>query len=114
MTEAEDLSQLIGDIYDAAMDPAVWVHVLEKCAKFVGGPAASLYFRDASRTASVAYQFGLNPRYVQLYLDKYAKLDPTFIGYFFAEIEAPVDAADVMPYDQSKPVSTGSGHGRRA
>jgi DNA-binding CsgD family transcriptional regulator len=35
---------------------------------------------------------------VQLYVDKYAKLDPTATGYFFAEIEEPIATADVMPY----------------
>jgi hypothetical protein len=40
---------------------------LEKAAKFVGGPAASIYSRDAvSRAASEAYQFGLEPRYAVL------------------------------------------------
>jgi len=62
--EAERLSALIGDIYDAALDPELWIDVLEKAAKFVGGPAASIYSRDAvSRTASAAYQFGLEPRW---------------------------------------------------
>jgi hypothetical protein len=32
------------DIYDAALDPELWIDVLEKAAKFVGGPAASIYF----------------------------------------------------------------------
>ena len=60
MRETERLSALIGDIYDAALDPALWVRVLEQAAKFVGGSAASLYTRDvASKTANVAYQYGL-------------------------------------------------------
>ena len=72
-----------------------------KTARFVGGPAASLYSRDAvSRAASAAYQFGLDPRYVRLYVEEYARLDPTLPGYFFAEIEQPVHVPDVMPYDE--------------
>jgi DNA-binding CsgD family transcriptional regulator/PAS domain-containing protein len=99
--EDERLSELIGDIYDAALDPSLWVDVLDRAARFVGGPAASLYSRDApSRGASATYHFGLDPRYVQLYLETYAKLDPTFPGYFFAEIEQPVDVTDIMPYDE--------------
>jgi hypothetical protein len=99
--QTERLSTLIGDVHDAALDPALWVDVLDKTARFVGGPAASLYSRDAvSRAASAAYQFGLDPRYVRLYVEEYARLDPTLPGYFFAEIEQPVHVPDVMPYDE--------------
>ena len=34
-------SHLIGDIYDAALDPALWPGVLEGCAGFVGGVASN-------------------------------------------------------------------------
>jgi DNA-binding CsgD family transcriptional regulator len=101
MQGTEQLSALIGDIYDAALDPTLWVGVLAKSAAFVGGPAASLYSRDvAKRTAGEIYQCGLDPRYVQLYRQKYIKLDPTTLGYFIADIEHPVCAADVMSYDE--------------
>jgi hypothetical protein len=42
MREAERFSALIGDIYDAALDPSRWVGALAQTARFVGGPAASL------------------------------------------------------------------------
>src|SRR5580704_741215 len=97
----ERLSALIGDIYDAALDPSLWIGVLGKSAEFVGGPAASLYYKDATkRSDAVVYQFGLDPQYVQLYFDRYAKLDPTSTGYFFADIGEPIATADVMPYDE--------------
>jgi DNA-binding CsgD family transcriptional regulator/PAS domain-containing protein len=100
MRESERLSALIGSIYDAALDPALWVEVLDRTARFVGGPAASLYYRDAERSLDVAYQSGIDPRYIQLYIDSYTKLDPTTIGYFFAKLEEPTATADVMPYDE--------------
>jgi DNA-binding CsgD family transcriptional regulator/PAS domain-containing protein len=100
MRESERLSALIGRIYDAALDPASWVDVLDQTARFVGGPAASLYYRDAERNLDVAYQSGIDPRYVKLYIDSYTKLDPTTIGYFFAKLEEPTATADVIPYDE--------------
>ena len=55
VTEAERLSALIGDIYDTALDPALWISVLDKAARFVGGTAASLYSKDIVRkTGNVA------------------------------------------------------------
>jgi DNA-binding CsgD family transcriptional regulator len=99
--EAERLSALIGDIYDAALDPRLWMHVLEQTSQWVGGPGASLYSRDIARkTASITHVFGIDRVYLQLYAEKYVKLDPTAIGYFFAKIEEPASTADVMPYDE--------------
>jgi DNA-binding CsgD family transcriptional regulator len=100
MHESERLSALIGRIYDATLDPNLWVDVLDEAARFVGGPASSLYYRDAERRPAVAYQSGLDPRYVQLFIDTYAKLDPTLTGYFYARLEEPTAVADVMPYDE--------------
>jgi DNA-binding CsgD family transcriptional regulator/PAS domain-containing protein len=101
MREAEQLSDLIGHIYDAALDPSLWVGVLAKCAEFVGGQAAALGYKDGiSKTGEIAFQFGLDQRYVQLYFDKYIKLDPTTTAQFFTEIGEPVATADVMPYEE--------------
>jgi DNA-binding CsgD family transcriptional regulator len=97
----ERLSALIGSIYDASLDPTKWIDVLDRVARLVGGSAASLYSRDIVRkTGNVAYLFGLDPRYQQLFLDKYIKLDPTATGYFLADIEEPVSSAVVMDYDE--------------
>jgi hypothetical protein len=37
MSEATRLSRLIGDIYDAALDPALWPHARRDVASFVDG-----------------------------------------------------------------------------
>ena len=100
MRESEQLSVLIGRIYDASLDPASWVDTLDQTAGFVGGPAASLYCRDADKLPPIVYNSGIDPRYVQLFLDTYAKLDPTSTGYFLAKLEEPTSTADVMPYDE--------------
>jgi DNA-binding CsgD family transcriptional regulator len=74
----ERLSSLIGDIYDAALDAALWPCALEKVYRFVGGCAAGLHVMDAARrTGTVHYEVGTESGYSQLYFDKYAKLDPT-------------------------------------
>ena len=95
MREEERLSALIGDVYDAALDPALWVGVLKKTAHFVGGPAASLVSKDAaSKTGEFAFQAGLDPKYVQLYFDEYIRLDPNTTGQVLTKIEEPVSVAD--------------------
>jgi len=100
MSDLEDFSSLISNIYDASLDPALWIDVLAQTARFVGGPAASLVSKDAtSRTGQLAFQFGLDPEYVQSYFDKYVRLDPNTTGQFFAKIGQPVAVADFMPYE---------------
>ena len=99
--EQQQLSRLITDVYDAALNPSFWVDVLRSAAGFVGGVGASVYFRSAGNdTGHAVHAFGIEPHYQLLYFDKYAKYDPTSTGYFFAEIEAPMAVADVMPYDE--------------
>ncbi len=62
MSETEVLSALIGDIYDAALDPALWPDVLGKIYQFVGGCGAGLYSKDfISRTGNLNYQAGNDP-----------------------------------------------------
>jgi len=77
----EQLSDLIGQIYDAALDPALWPDVLGEAHKFVRGSAAALYWKDAAaRNGGVT--------------------DPITIGHYLAAIETPVAAAAVMPHDE--------------
>ena len=102
MSETEQLSALIGDIYDAALDPALWPDVLAECARFVGGPSAGLVFKDATRKSGNVYYDagGIAPHYRQLYFDTYVKLDPCTTSHVLAEIGEPMATADIMPYDE--------------
>ena len=91
MDDAERLSLLIGDIYDAALDPGRWPDVLGKVRDYVGGCAAGLYAKDASsKSGNLHYDDGrIEPRYAQLYFEKYVKVDPSNVRHFFGEICEP-------------------------
>ena len=52
MGELEQFSTLIGDIYDAALDPALWGNVLEQTCQFVNGYNAGLPLDSVVRTAT--------------------------------------------------------------
>jgi DNA-binding CsgD family transcriptional regulator len=100
-SEAERLSCLIGDIYDAALDPSLWNNTLAQIARFVGGTAASLFSKDASSKSGVSvYDTGIDPYYRQMYFETHIKLDPLLTGHFFAEVEEPVATADLVSYDE--------------
>jgi len=101
MRDDEQISALIGDIYDAALDPSLWVGVLAKCAQYVGGSGAALFAKDAlSKTGHVAHYFGIDALYEQLYFEKYIKLNPLTVGQFLAKVEEPVSVGDVVSLDE--------------
>jgi DNA-binding CsgD family transcriptional regulator len=101
MREVENLTGLIGGVYDAALDRNLWPAVLARLAEFVGGSAATLFSKDATaNSGNVFYEAGTDPHFRQLYFDKYVKLDPATTGHFFAEIEQPIATADLIPYNQ--------------
>jgi DNA-binding CsgD family transcriptional regulator len=102
MHESERLSTLIGDIYDAALDPTRWVDVLGKTRAFIGGWAVALSWKDsvAKRGGCYFEEGGQDPRYRQLYFEKYIKLDPFTTTQFVVEIEEPKSFLEVMPYEE--------------
>ena len=102
MRQAEQVLPLIGDIYDAALDPALWADVLCTTRDFVGGSAAVLYSKDATKkSANICYDDGaINPYYKRLYLDEYVKCDPSTTAEAFAAIDEPLGTADLIPYDE--------------
>jgi DNA-binding CsgD family transcriptional regulator/PAS domain-containing protein len=102
MREAEQVLSLVGDIYDAALDPTRWSDVLCDVRDFVGGSAAAVFSKDAgTRSLNVYYHCGgVDPHYQQLYFDKYGKLDPSTTAHVLAEIERPICIADVMDPDE--------------
>ena len=69
--EAERLSALIGDIYDAALHPTLWVDVLAKTRAFIGGFAVALSWKDAvaKRGGSDFDEGCQDPHYRQLYFE---------------------------------------------
>ena len=102
MPDEEALSALIGDIYDAALEPALWPVALAGVSRLAGGCATSLYAKDATAKRGEVYydDGGIDPHYVALYFEKYVKLDPTTTRHFFTAIGQAVSTTDIMPYDE--------------
>ncbi len=98
--EQQNTSQLIGDIYDAALNPSAWGTVLEKLAHFVGGQAAGLLSKDMVSKAGNAYFFyGLDLAYQKSYAQTYWRHDPIeHLGDY--EVEQIVSISELVPYDE--------------
>jgi DNA-binding CsgD family transcriptional regulator/PAS domain-containing protein len=97
MFDPEQVSSLIGDIYDAVVDQALWVGALEKAAQFVGAQAAVLLWQNpVSISVELIHAFGIEPHYVDLYVERYAKLDPTTTPMFLLETEDVASPTDLL------------------
>ena len=96
--DPENLSDLVGAIYDAAVSPGRWPEVLGDCRNFVGGCSASIFCKDTTGVAGgIFYQDGnISPHYGQLYFETYARLDPTTGAHVMAALEQPIATADVL------------------
>ncbi len=101
MGHEAQLFELIGEIYDAALDLTLWRDVVGKAGRFVGGQAAAIFSKSPiAGTGNVYYDSGIDPYYRDLYFEKYVKLDPSTTGHYFADIGQPIATADLMPYDE--------------
>jgi DNA-binding CsgD family transcriptional regulator len=101
MAEAERLSALIGDIYDAALDPALWPAAFDKVCDYTGSSQVSLFSQDTVRKiADIYFASGLNSEFVQLYKEKYCKINPIFPTVMFFGVEETHWVPDVLPRDE--------------
>lgn len=101
MSESEAFLDLVGSVYDAALDPARWADALRKLAEFAGGSAAAIYAKSPTAGSGIVYhQFGTDYHFRKLYFDRYVKMDPSTTAHYFAEIGQQVAVADIMPYDE--------------
>jgi DNA-binding CsgD family transcriptional regulator len=102
MDQPEQLSQLIGDIYDASLDRGLWPTVLEKTCEYVQGACAALVAQDPfANSGQFYFSWGVDPEYERLYLEKYIKLNPAIFATMATSSAGAVEStATVMPYDE--------------
>jgi DNA-binding CsgD family transcriptional regulator len=101
MSNPKHISSLIGEVYDAILDRARGTEALGKAAQFVGAQAAALLWRNpVCRTANVIHAFGIEPRYVDLYRQHYAKLDPTTAPMFLRDVGEVATTTDLLPHSE--------------
>jgi len=100
MSEDEELSHLVGTILDATLDPALWTPVLAGISQFVNGQAGGLLSKDAvSKAGTAHYHYGVDPHYMQIYVETYFRFDPTATLPFF-DVGQIVCTRDLVPSDE--------------
>jgi len=99
--EARELSDLIGDIYDAALDRDRWLGVLECTCRYVEGVTSVLISQDTAMSAQFHYSWGDDPEYTKSYNETYIKLNPALVPFIVhAQTDDVIALSDVMPYDE--------------
>ena len=73
MRSDEPPLNVIGDIYDAALDAALWPGALQGIADFAKGQAAGIFSKEAiGKGVKARHTAGFEARYVQVYEERYA------------------------------------------
>jgi hypothetical protein len=97
-SELAELSAVIGDIYDASIDPTLWREVLGRICTFIGGSSAVLFWHDAATERSeVLHLFNDDPAYTRLYFEKYLPMNPMFPAATFVDAGVVTTDQDIMP-----------------
>jgi DNA-binding CsgD family transcriptional regulator len=94
--DQQQLSDLIGVVYDAAIDPSRWEGAIEKVAQFVGGAGGGLFCKDVgAHHAAIPYRFGFQ---VPLPVEFFRQIYPAAEGHFLGDLEQPIATTDLMPF----------------
>ena len=102
MDEVKKVSDLISNIYDAALDRSLWPLVLEKTCGYIEGCASSLMSQDfVHRSGEFYYSWGDDPHYTKLYFEKYQKINPFAVPMAATmQVGAIASAYDFIPPDE--------------
>ncbi len=100
MSELIEFSHLIGEIYDASLDPELWTPVFEQICRFLGCSSAHLFAQDYGGKTNRYFTWGDEPGFTQLYIDKYAKINPMFPSALFFNIEEVHQLIEIIPREE--------------
>jgi DNA-binding CsgD family transcriptional regulator/PAS domain-containing protein len=73
----EKLLSLVTDIYDAALDDSRWTATLGSIVDMAGGQSGGLVWIGAAGEAVISHAVGVEPAYVQSYIETYEPFDPS-------------------------------------
>jgi DNA-binding CsgD family transcriptional regulator len=101
MSDLEEFSSLVGNFYDASLDPTLWPTAFERACRFVRCSSAHLFAQDSVRKAANTYfTWGDHPDFTQSYVDTYAKINPMFPGAIFFDVEEIHQIVEIIPRNE--------------
>src|SRR5262245_65845462 len=102
MDDLQTASDLVGDIYDAALDSGLWPDVLKATCEYIGGATSALMSQDAVHVkGNTFFVWGGNTEYRRSYFDTYMKIDPILLSaQCYAEVGEVYSPDMLMPYEE--------------
>jgi DNA-binding CsgD family transcriptional regulator/PAS domain-containing protein len=98
MDPSSKFSELVENVYDAALEPARWNDVVVGINDFVGSRACGLISKNAkSQFGETHYYCGVDPHYIRLYAESHSRFDPLTTLPPFGKV---VGIPDLLPYDE--------------
>ncbi len=96
--QAKLLSAVIGDVYDAALDPDAWPRALASICECTRSAACTINYHDISKgTALLAHEHGTDPRFSRLYVERYADKNPLVPAIMSEAVGDPKRIRDLLP-----------------
>jgi len=98
LSDQQHLSDLIGVVYDAAIDPSLWENAIQRATYFVGGVGGGLFCKDVGAYhAASPHHFGFDPPLpAELFRGIYASAERHFLG----ELERPIATTDLIAFGE--------------
>jgi DNA-binding CsgD family transcriptional regulator len=91
------ITDIIEDVYDAALEPSRWHDVVAGVNEFVGGRACRIISKDSiSKFGVTHYYCGADPHYIRLYSETHSKFDPLTRLPPFGRVTG---IPDLIPFD---------------
>jgi DNA-binding CsgD family transcriptional regulator len=98
MSEYNKLSCLIEEIYDAALEPALWNDVVVSINAYVGGQACGIFPKDSANQSGLTHDCGgADPHDTRPYAETHSRFDPLSTLPPFGQV---VSIADLVNYDE--------------
>ena len=94
-----ELLDLVGQIYDCAVDPALWPVVLQRVAGAVSGSFAAISLHDATRhSVLLKAHWNVDPSFEQSMTEHFA-INPLVPSIYYHEVDEPYTGMDILGSD---------------
>src|SRR5690349_1107993 len=91
-----EVLELVGQIYDCAIDPALWPVVLERMAGLVNGSLAAISLHDAGKhSVSLKAQWNVEEAFEKSMTEHFA-INPLVPSIYFHEVDEPYTGVGVL------------------
>lgn len=101
MHSAKDFSALVGDIYDAVLNPGVWNGVLARVCETLDAKAASINVNNpVDGRVSMFHEHGTDPAWTALLLSTYGAMSPIGAAVLVADVDQPIGAFDFIDEEE--------------